>query len=813
MKDMYRAELLRARNLANDTEKFNYLNSVLRSILQVAALSTLEIVKRLTPSEDDDRTLDDFAARFLQPSDGLPVEVIDKLVPVVRSHIEPQFLKGWYERVGSSQKAFVNCMNEWVEFRNKKTGHGVVDQQNIREWAVKLDGFVEGAITVFIDALPTYRDQINEIDLDNRFNGMKVTTPLVWNGRPVVVIKVACKKGAWKLSGQVLSWDSADDFVVELQAANIFSSNGLLKTNRFKLADVVCENLKFSVFNNVPTRQTDTFEGRKKELDKLRLWLEDVGESRTCLVYGDGGYGKTTLVLEFLNKLLSGEVDIKSGAPEIISYHTAKMTKWTDQGITHFRGISTAVEDCIREVIFCLQDVLSKDWYKLEGDSLIDKVKGELAGQGYRRDDILLVLDNTETLASSTQDMEYLAEFFEAVSRKIGRVLITSRRREFVQATPIHVSALSAEESVRLLKRLAEEYKARALLQAGERRLRAVSEQLSFKPLLLDALVKYIARSGMGIDEGVSNIFKKSNDELLEFLYEDAWARMSELQRKVFMVLVSIACPVDSFSVGCICQVVGIQHTAFQEGLDETYFATMTSYGDSYELEIVELAANFFRQKLSKLSTSEREIIRDWARYTDEAAFEKEKIDKEYRSDRVAEAFRGQYAKAAKIAVEKGQNDTAYEYYELAIMDDPVNAALHDRYAWFLLNKYHRPDMALEMAKKATELDASNSDAHMTLALANYHLGSIPEGDKALRKANELGKPEALCLLRMGIGRYHHSKGVDDVKLARDLLEQASELIQRAGRVIRSKDGYYRKNRAEIEKYTILTAKALRNAR
>lgn len=129
-------------------------------------------------------------------------------------------------------------------------------------------------------------------------------------------------------------------------------------------------------------------------------------------MHGDGGYGKTTLVLEFLNNFLEGAIEPTGKVPEIISYHTAKMTKWTDEGLVHFAGISTAMEDCIKELMYCLQDVLERDWHTLEGDALISKVKTELVKQGYKRDDILLVLDNTETLADSPSDVEELSDFF-----------------------------------------------------------------------------------------------------------------------------------------------------------------------------------------------------------------------------------------------------------------------------------------------------------------------------------------------------------------------------------------------------------------
>jgi len=459
--------------------------------------------------------------------------------------------------------------------------------------------------------------------------------------------------------------------------------------------------------------------------------------------------------------------------------------------------------------MFCLQDVLEKDWYKAEGQTLIDKVKNELVKQGYSRDDVLLVLDNTETLADSPADVEELSEFFEKTAKKIGRIIITSRRREYMAAKGIHVSSLSETESVRLLQRLAHEYNADAIIKAGDARLRKVSDLLARKPLLMDALVRHIARTSVGIDDALSNIFSKSNDDLLEFLYQDAWVRMSEAQRKVYLVLVSISCPTNSFSIGCACQQVQIPHGEFQSSLDETYFANLTDYGKHYEIEIVDLARNFFLQKLSKLPLVEKDLIKDWARAVDEKSTRKQEVEREYKEDRIAEAFRGQYAKAAKLSANKGQLEDANAFFEMALQEEPLNAALHDRYAWFALNKLHNPELALRLSKKSVELNPRSADALVTLALTYYHLDDIENGDVTMVAANQEGRSFSLCLLRMGIARYHSAKKTDDKRKALLLLDAGLEFLNRARRELKPGDRYFAKNRADLNRYIGLVQNAI----
>ncbi|WP_267269808.1 tetratricopeptide repeat protein [Pseudomonas protegens] len=804
MKKIYQAQLKQASTLKSESDKLLHLTSIIRSLLQTVAITSLEIIRELTPFTECDVDIDYYTQRLTHPSDGLPIEILDQAIPIIRSFVQADYMNGWFEK--TEHPPFSKELLLWVEFRNKRSSHGVLDEKEINFWSTQINHLITRALIIFDDALPE-ADTLERLTLKEK--NLTFDTPLVRNNHAIVIIEVFSRKGVWKLKGQILSWTAAKEFTIDLSNNNIFIPQRTSQLSRFLLKDIEHNNKKISLFHNIPIRQTNTFEGRKKELSTLKEWLEDSEDSRFCLIFGDGGFGKTTLALEFLNTLLDGDLETSAELPSIISFHTAKMTKWTDNGITHFKGISNAMEDCVRELMYCLYPVLGKDWYKIEGTALIDKAATELKEQGFCRDDILLVLDNTETLATAHHEIEELADFFKKVGKRIGRVIITSRRREFLPATPIQVSELPEEEALRLIKRLGSEYRATALNDAGDSRLKKVCKKLSSKPLLIDALVKYIARSNCSIDSALDQMLRKSNDELLEFLYEDAWQRMSESQKEVFLVVVSVACPLDGFAIGIACQEVGIQHAIFQSGLDETYFATQTSYENTYELEIVELARRFFLHKLSRTNDEEKEKIKLYARKVDQHAIEREKIEREYKSDRVADAFRSEYAKAAKIATDKGDLSEAIAMFNLAVQAEPLNAALHDRYAFFLLNRTNDIIQAKFYAEKATKYDSNSPDAHLTLALIHYKEGNIKSGDIAIELAKKNGKPESLCLLRMAIARYHFAKNQANPKEATTNIDDALVLLRRAQKIISPSEKYYKKNSNEIIKYQTMSQKLL----
>lgn len=801
MKRIYQEQLQIAVSLDSPSESLSYLCSILRSLMQCVSISALETVIQATPSVDEDIDLKPFLDRFGQPSDGLPVEILDSLVPRIRSLVSRNYMYGWYETLENSQQSLVDELQLWVNFRNDRPAHGVLDAPTTDIWTTKTTELIRRVLNVANDALPIAGQsgltiQIGELSIPT-------TTPLLINDHAVVIKRIVSRKGILKAHVHLLSWSDAREFTQDLRSDSIFA-NETKVMDKFRWTEVPAQSKSFLLLNNIPCRQTSTFVGRSKELEKLKDWMSDITDSRACLVFGDGGFGKTTLVLEFFNNLLEGNVDRNFQLPSIISFYTAKKTKWTETGLIHFKGISDAMEDSIRELLYCLNPVLGKEWYKHEGRSLIDKAANAFAEEGFDRNDVLLIIDNTETLATSQVDTQELGDFISMAARKIGRVVITSRRREILNAEPLPVSQLSESDALLLLQKLGAEYGARSISQAGDARLRSVCTQLMCKPLLIDTLVRYIARSSSGIQDGLDQILKKTNEELLEFLYEDAWARMSTSVQKVFVTLVSLASPLDGKCIGDVCTQLGVLHAEFQGSLGETYFSTIIDRGDTYDLEIVELAKEFFRQKKNKLPASDAEHIDKIAMKVDKQATIRFEIEKSYRTDRVADGFRNEYAKAAKIAMFKKDNSAASENFELALLEEPLNAALHERYASFLFRTLGKANLAYPYAEKATELDEHSADAWLTFGLIKYKIGDLTGGDYAIEKSLKLGKTEQLCSLRKGIARYHIAKQEPYNSHTVRLLKEAEILVVRSNKTGPSHDFYYHKNRREAEKYITL---------
>ncbi len=107
-------------------------------------------------------------------------------------------------------------------------------------------------------------------------------------------------------------------------------------------------------------------------------------ESRTCLVFGDGGVGKTTLVLEFMHRFLEEDPDIQcEWKPKVISFYTAKKWRWGLDGVQlisagqpHLLGLLAHLH------LLLLSRLPPQDFYRLcrSGGGAFAAVDGEGSG-------------------------------------------------------------------------------------------------------------------------------------------------------------------------------------------------------------------------------------------------------------------------------------------------------------------------------------------------------------------------------------------------------------------------------------------------
>ncbi len=809
MKSSFEAKLRECIACTDRPLAFQQLLALQRSCLQVAALTAVDLYEaRVRPMSELE--LGDLLVQMLTPADGTPIQLLDVLLPSLRSQLDPRLCSGWYPAEVTPggiavRDGLAKRLETWVAFRNNRPGHGVLDRTTIDAEFSTLTSLLSLSLSVLEPLLPDRPDSkvSKGLAITHLMPNIPVKSCPSDHGEPVVIRSIRCKRGVWSAQCQTLHLETSRDLAVDMhQDAPLLRIGGGLPRQRFVGWSAQVGAKTWASLVDVPSRQTAHFEGRQTELEQLLSWCNDL-ESRACLLYGDGGIGKTTLTLEFVHNLLERPPSDLRFRPEVICFYSAKLTRWTEHGLEHFSALQPVLEDSVRQLLYSLHDNLDRQWWKVSGQSLIDKVAGELRNAGIERNSALLIVDNAETLSTKPGDDQILGEALSSISRKVCRVLITSRRREKLEAHPIEVASLDDEAGCALLRRLGSELGAGAIISAGDARLRKESRALNGKPILLEALARHIANAGLSIDAAKTQILRDAQDGLSEFLYQDAWARMSGEHRLVFIVLAEIDIPLTSHVIGWTCSSVGVPHLSWLSAFEETYFGSKLEYGAEYEIEIAPMAAEFFRLKGRHLPLPERSNVDQLKVAVTRRQQERERAASAPASDRIEEAFKTPEARAAKLSARLGRLEDANLWYEEALAKDSQNSALFDRYAWFLMQLYGDLDKAKKMAEIACRLDPNNSDAHFTKGMILYRRFDLADGDQAMEAAEKLGKPETVCLLQKARARMSNLRKHDsELELRSALLNQAEALLDRARRSLVKHDRYYLKNLDSCNKLT-----------
>ena len=515
------------------------------------------------------------------------------------------------------------------------------------------------------------------------------------------------------------------------------------------------------------------FTGRAKELTSLTNWMDD-GDSRKCMVWGDGGVGKTTLVVEFLHRLLDGSIQVQ-WRPEIITFYTAKKTRWGIDGLEHISAQDRGVADVALEVARMLTTpALDRSWFGKEPNDVIQKLGGLLAEMKVSRDQHLLILDNTETMAKSIADIESLGAQINELSRRVGKVILTSRRREQIEAYPIQIEGWTDDEGAEFLKKRAEMLRCTSILQAGIPTLKKFSEQLVNKPIALEVFAQAAAGVGVGLDAAFKRVQRMQRLDLGQFLYDDAWARLSPSLRRVLLLMSRIADTLDQYLMQLCCQRAEVSVSAASEAIEESRGIGMVSRTAG--------ALYFsFNPEFYNYCVERSEVIDGVATPTEEDV---EWVLRRYMEfirsanvtvkDRNFKAFRVPSARAAWKWFTDGDAVKALEYYELAELEDPDNGWLFDRYAYCLMRLRRFAD-ALQKATRAVQLEPNDPEVHFTKGMIHSRAGQTDASITELNLAVKHGKPKHLCEMQKAYAHVYAAKS--DRAAARVAVEAARRSV------------------------------------
>ena len=335
------------------------------------------------------------------------------------------------------------------------------------------------------------------------------------------------------------------------------------------------------------------------------------------------------------------------------------------------------------------------------------------------------------------------------MARRLGRVMLTSRRREIIEAAPIIVDSLSESEAVEFILDRAQKLSIKLLEKTSKADLSAAIAGLERRPIVLEALVRALADPATKrIDQAVSRVTEMLRRDLGEFLFADAWARLSVDLRRLLLLMTRVADVHDTQSLRICARIIGLSPQAAEAALEESGgIASQLQLNDSVQIAFSKNFLEFASEKVILLSggatsPSESEILT--ARHAYSSFVQNAQ---KFSGDRIVLAFRTPQARAAHRARQLGQHEDAIKLYEQAILTDSTNGWLFNRFTscfttcGSIAKHCH--------AKRAIELLPSEGEPWYTRGLIEARLGDFRACELSMANAERDGiEPERCSMQR-----------------------------------------------------------------
>ncbi|QCP62314.1 hypothetical protein [Pantoea sp. SO10] len=722
----------------------------IRLLLQQVTYGLLEWVSKQRPNNEL-QPEHSIIQSLRAPADGSLVDALETLLISCEqlgwAGVSRILLKRVSDRAAvricsKGQNTLIGLLRCLVLMRNDGAeGHGLVGGYDREAELDALKFIVESLLPV----LPVLADDGSTASLGNERVTFKLDFIRGWNGSPALIRKIKILS-----TERVRAVCQIDDGDVNRKDFNYDSVNPFHGLSGSKLPEPIIWNNAWEPLCYLPDKTTDSFTGRNTQIQELKEWMDDEG-SRACLLYGDGGYGKTTLALEFLHRVLDEDIQVEWN-PKVVLYYTAKRWQW---GLNGLQPIA-AGQPHLMELLSFLHMLLfggypTADFYKFDLSQAAIQLQGKIKRElDYARKDILVVIDNAETLIENEDERLTLGKELKEISRRIGRVLLTSRRHEHIEAAPVAVNVLSEDEAVKFLRDRAEKLNLNIVKKAKDSEIIEAIKKLERRPIVLEAFSNALTDSAIRkIEHASTRVFTMLRKDLGEFLFADAWARLSQDVRRLLLLMTQVGDVHDAQSLRICSDVVGVSAQSAEAALEESGgIASMVSIQGSIQITFSKNFLEYARDKHVRLksgesSPSKDEIAKATGQYS--AFIRKSQL---FSGDRVVQAFRTPQAKAAHRERQEGNFVEARRLYDAAILTDSTNGWLRDRFAYFLCHDIRNHEAALHQAKKAVELLPDEGEVWLTRGLIEARLGQVRACTISTEKAESLGIKWSRCSIQ-----------------------------------------------------------------
>jgi len=383
-------------------------------------------------------------------------------------------------------------------------------------------------------------------------------------------------KGLYSLAGYTDLQHETPETTADLILERLALNEKLPKDHYKTASKDGSENRRTSIPNNLPRLQY--FFGREQDLKKIADALAEDARGWGALIDGPGGIGKTSLAIR------AAEL-VPHGRFRRIVFLSSKERELTSDG---HRSLGSFVLPGYLEML----NAIARELEQSELSKSPEAERTDLILRALRDADVLLVLDNLETLPEGDRDQ--LFGFLNRLPSGCSAI-VTSRRRADASAVVVRLDKLDWPAARDLINELAKNND--RLRQASEAEQRSLYDETGGNPLL----IRWIAgQLGLGRCRNIAAAldFLRSapaGNNPLEFIFGDLLDTFTTSETKILAALTHFT---TAMEVKFIAELGGINEAAAQGALsDLSSRALVVPDLEERFFALVPMVADFLRRK------------------------------------------------------------------------------------------------------------------------------------------------------------------------------------------------------------------------
>lgn len=345
-----------------------------------------------------------------------------------------------------------------------------------------------------------------------------------------------------------------------------------------------------NVFSNMPPRRVG-YVSRAALESELGTRLGD-DRHPVVTLQGRGGIGKTSLALEVLHQMSTGN------SVFAIIWFSARDIDLLAEGPRVVKADVLTIEDIARDF-----GAMMRPGQRMKSKEALSYLTECLSGTA-SDGPFIFVVDNFETIRGQAE----LYAFLSNAVRLPNKVLITTRTRDFKADYPIEVRGMAREEFADLVSETAVRLGIDGLLDDGYKD--DLFEESGGHPYIAKVMLGEVAHAGKKIN--VKRVVA-SKDAMLDALFERSYVALAPVSQRIFLTLCSWRSLVPRIGLEAVLLRPANERMDVELGLAELEQAslveTVSDDAEGGEFLSVPLAAALFGKK--KLVTSPLKIAVD----------------------------------------------------------------------------------------------------------------------------------------------------------------------------------------------------------